>query len=455
MATIQELINKTKNIATGNYTDGPYGDPRVPTTGLFTPNYTKKPLDINTFDNKPTSINMTVAPSSMFAPKGSPENPYTREEVLTSRTKEPVVTTSIVPSVSPSNKTAQFGNYTYAVDAYGSPYGSPLSTTIYDTDSTTISDIARGVGYTFSESPEYREAEDFRNKLKDYYTEQFETSIDPSRIYQDTLSKYQGQIDAINNIYNDQINQARAEGAARLESRKFAQGRAGQIGSGTGEALINKVSDANREVENAINNERAAAISAIYAQIRNASAEDLAAKTKAKREGADALLAELNAAPERKKARINDVIAQLLTAGIDVNDMTPEELRSFTEGLGISEQEFIGSYDSAASAAEIASLKEQLEIDKTKAEISKLGGEEKQKALDRALDQRKIDLGWYNAQTSRLNAELKVKEDSLSKDELQREIRKQIATQDFKDLSKKQKVDYILSQGGDPADYGY
>ena len=30
-----------------------------------------------------------------------------------------------------------------------------------------------------------------------------------------------------------------------------------------------------------------------------------------------------------------------------------------------------------------------------------------------------------------------------------------LATQTFKNMKKQQKVDYILSQGGDPADFGY
>ena len=39
-------------------------------------------------------------------------------------------------------------------------------------------------------------------------------------------------------MYNDRLNETRKQGLARIESRQFAQGRTGQIGSKTGEEVL-------------------------------------------------------------------------------------------------------------------------------------------------------------------------------------------------------------------------
>lgn len=243
--------------------------------------------------------------------------------------------------------------------------------------------------------------------------------IDPNKIYQDKLKLYQEQINAIEKVYSDKLNQARIEGQGRIESRKFSQGRSGQIGSGTGEAGLNAVQSANTDIENSILNEKSAAISAIFSKVRSSAEEDAKAKTEAKKKGAEALLKFYDEAPAKRQARVSALVKQLLEN--NVTELSNEEIAKITDGLGITKEQLISEWESGAREREAKLKKEQqdedkrlLEQDKLEAEINNLVNkndfEASQKALDRALEEKKINVQWYNAQTSRINSEKNDKE---------------------------------------------
>jgi len=231
-------------------------------------------------------------------------------------------------------------------------YNKPVATTV----TTPPPDSAAGIqgSFNYVQSKEDKaEASAMADYLKILKTD-VSQSIDPNQIYQQNLSMFQGQIDAINKVYNDQLNKARIEGAGRLESRKFSQGRSGQVGSGTGEAGVNAVQAANRDIESSIDNERNSAIASIMAGVRNKSSADLAARTKAKKEGAEALLKFYDEAPARKAKKVNPVIAQLVSLGIDPEQMSDDEIEELTSGLGISKEEITSGYKAAVKASEKA-----------------------------------------------------------------------------------------------------
>lgn len=183
---------------------------------------------------------------------------------------------------------------------------------------------------------------------------------DPAELYKQNLANYQDQINAINSMYADQLNQARIQGQGRIESRQFAQGRAGQIGSGTGEAGINMVQDANTQVYNAIEAEKANAIASIYGKVRSDSAAMLAANTAARKAGAEATLKFLNEdKPAMKKKQVSSAVTALVSKGItDIKQFTPDELKSYLDGLGVSKDEFTA----ALSDANITQEKKKAEI---------------------------------------------------------------------------------------------
>jgi hypothetical protein len=203
--------------------------------------------------------------------------------------------------------------------------------------------------------------------------------LSPEQEYQNQLKNYQAQIDSINAMYADRINQARIQGQGRIESRQFAQGRSGQIGSGVGEAGVNAVQDANTQVENSIRAEQSAAIQDVYARVRKGADESLAAKTLAKQAGADKLLEYLNNVPGEKKKATSGAVAELLARGVDITNMTPEEIKSYTSGLGISEEQLSSEFKAQAkilkdeqAKKEQAQAKADADLAKTKADTEKI-----------------------------------------------------------------------------------
>lgn len=195
--------------------------------------------------------------------------------------------------------------------------------------------------------------------------------LSPEQEYQNQLKQYQAQIDSINSMYADRLNQARIQGQGRIESRQFAQGRSGQIGSGVGEAGVNAVQDANTEVTNSIQAEQANAISNVLAKVKSGADASLAAKTLAKQAGADKLLEYLNNVPGEKKKATSSAVAELLARGVDVKNMTPEEIKSYTSGLGVSEEQLKSEFATQSKILEADKAKKELESKKTNAAIAK------------------------------------------------------------------------------------
>lgn len=330
--------------------------------------------------------------------------------------------------------------------------------------------------------------------------------VDPAELYKQNLANYQEQINAINAMYADQLNQARIQGQGRIESRQFAQGRAGQIGSGTGEAGINMVQDANTQVYNAIEAEKANAIASIYGKVRSDAAAMLAANTAARKAGAEATLKFLNEdKPAMKKKQVNTAVTSLVSKGItDIKQFTPDELKSYLDGLGVSKDEFIAALSEAKTAqlkaaADLAKEKNQsLPASAQEYEYAKANGykgsytqyqneDANRKARAAGVTTPKVDKVYTIAKGDTLNsiaAKMGILPDALiavnpavnatglmpgqkinlptntsaptqTKYASEQEFLPMLASPAFKSMSEQQKKDYILSQGHNPATYGY
>lgn len=206
---------------------------------------------------------------------------------------------------------------------------------------------------------------------------------DPNTLYQNTLREYQSQIDAINNIYNDQLTNSRIVNAptykARLDQNRIGQVMGGLVASPIGEAQTNNIQTANEQEQAAaeaiINDQKARAISAIHGEIRKQSNDMLAANKLAKSKGADAMLEFYNVTkPAMKAKQVFSAVKALLANGINIKDLTPEELKSYTDGLGVAADELVSAYREEAGAmaqAEQANRKTEAEIAKTEAQTQK------------------------------------------------------------------------------------
>lgn len=192
---------------------------------------------------------------------------------------------------------------------------------------------------------------------------QADQSVNPDQIYQDQLRQFQEQINASNAVYNDMLNKARVEGQGRVESAQFAQGRYGQIGSGTGASQISSINQANAGVEQGIQAQRLAEIASILSQVRNTSKAELEAKTAAKRQGAEALVNYYTVeAPKFRANKAATLARALLAKGLDINTLSQQDLLE----SGLTLDELLSAY----RTEELSQAKIQAEVEKLKKEAA-------------------------------------------------------------------------------------
>lgn len=206
---------------------------------------------------------------------------------------------------------------------------------------------------------------------------------DPNTIYQNKLREYQSQIDAINNIYNDQLTNSRIVNAptykARLDQNRIGQVMGGLVASPMGAAQTTSIESANNQEQAAaealIQEKRAQELASIHGQIRSDSSAILAANKLAKTKGAEAMLEFYNVTkPAMKAKQVSTAVRSLISKGIDISTLTPEELNSYTSALGVTKDELMSAYageKSSFDSAQLDTKKAEADIAKTTAETNK------------------------------------------------------------------------------------
>jgi hypothetical protein len=192
---------------------------------------------------------------------------------------------------------------------------------------------------------------------------------DPNEVYQANLRRVQSEIDAQNALYNDMLNRSRIVNApgykARLAQNRIQQVQGGLVSSPMGEAQTTNIETANAQeqanAEALINERRDQALSDIRKEVRQSSAEEIKTRAEAKKAGTEAYLSEINARPERQVKRLSAAVKKLIESGETPDTMTPEEIKSFVDGLNVSEQSF--KTELAAQAKEKVAAKAKLEQD--------------------------------------------------------------------------------------------
>lgn len=326
------------------------------------------------FASRPQVVNNQVTPQSQYT--GTLPFTGTKAQVSTTTIKTPVDTFDYNADANGVVPTSIAG-ITKATTPTGTPIYDGVSSTpvgyrdAYGNMTTTatpgsVAALPQGTG------------SNYQAELDKYYAEQkaiANTPVDENALYTQELANRQAQIDAINAMYADRVNQARIKGQGRIESRQFAQGRAGQIGSGVGEAGINAQQDANTEEQNAIRNEQAVAINAIYEKVKSEAKDRAKEKTLAKSKSADEYVSFLKSSREEQKKAGAKAIASLLSSGVDIKDMTDEQKKTYKEQLGMNDAEFESEFATQRSSiakAEKESAKEAAEVEKIKAQTSEI-----------------------------------------------------------------------------------
>jgi hypothetical protein len=255
------------------------------------------------------------------------------------------------------------------------------------------------------------------DRYSQMYKTQADQNVDPNKIYRDQLKMYQAEIDAVNQIYSNQLASARQEGLGRLGSTTAASARSGTLGSDFGFTQQNEMQGYNRGIEQGIQAQQAAKIGEIMGLVRRGTADEINAKTQAKQAGAQNYLEYLKGASERRTTRTGALVEQLLASETDPNTVNWDDA---LKGTNLNKDEIMTLYKQAKQQQESAQAEAQrkadlderkvrvdeykAELDEYKADIQKaynegrLTNDEKEMELKNAV-------AWYNANTSRINAE--------------------------------------------------
>lgn len=208
--------------------------------------------------------------------------------------------------------------------------------------------------------------------LGDYYRREASQPIDQKKIYRDTLSQYQAQIDATNQIYQQQLNQAKLEGVGRLGSQRAISARSGTLGSDFGATQKENVVGYNRSIESAIQAEQNAKVAEIMGLARNQSSQEAAARRAAKEAGAENYLAYLAGRTERRQSALGSLAGSFLNQGLTPDDVDPTTLAQIAKQYGVSVDEIKASFFDAQKAAQSEAAANDLKTRKTEAEIAKI-----------------------------------------------------------------------------------
>ena len=215
-----------------------------------------------------------------------------------------------------------------------------------------------------------------------------QTTPDLNKIRQDTLARYQAEIDAINASYAQKKAAERIQGQGRLGSAGAIQARRGLLGSDFGAAQTEKVVEYNQDIQDTIEAERLAKISSIMSESSRFAQEEYNKKLEAKRLGAENYLKFIGESATRRQNNTAKMAAYLYQQG-NYDILTPAELKQIADNLGVSVEtlkavyaEYAGQAQAAQAKAQAAQAKAQaeaekeaLDMDKTRAEISNLKGQ--------------------------------------------------------------------------------
>lgn len=187
-----------------------------------------------------------------------------------------------------------------------------------------------------------------------------------SDIYSQRLQMYQGQIDSLNQLYNDRIASADNQQVADEGKQRAISFSRGIQNTPISDAQITQVRKNTDEIKGTINAQRSAEIGQLLGTARNNALQDAKDKETAKRAGAQDYIDYLKGASDRKKTNASAIISALAQKGVKVEDLSDAELKDLSDSLGFSPDGIKTLYE-----GEFAKLAKAVNPDTS---IQKIGG---------------------------------------------------------------------------------
>lgn len=184
------------------------------------------------------------------------------------------------------------------------------------------------------------------------FEEIYGPDINDDRVQRDVLRRFQSQIDATNQVYDQLLAEAKLEGQGRLGSQRAIAARGGILGSDFAGAQKKKVQDYNTDVYRGIGAERQAAIGAILGTVSSLAQQEIANKRAARQQGAENYLSYLANAGARKQNNINSVAAAMIAQGINPQELDGAQLADIASQVGATPADLITAYSANQATTE-------------------------------------------------------------------------------------------------------
>lgn len=174
--------------------------------------------------------------------------------------------------------------------------------------------------------------------------------VDSSAIRSRAIADVQDRINALNQVYDQQLSRVQQEGVGRTGETTALLAARGLAGSMRGGAIADLTRTQNRQLEAQVGAERNNAIQGILADANKAAMQEIQSKTEARLGGASALISFLKGSDERKQNYINSVAQNLVASGVDIESMSPEQIAQLTQAAqkaGVSFNNIVAAYQTA------------------------------------------------------------------------------------------------------------
>lgn len=181
-----------------------------------------------------------------------------------------------------------------------------------------------------------------------------ERAVDTNKIRTETLNQFSGQISAIENIYKDILNSRlkteEVSATDRAGQLRAAQNASGSLGSGRGArqgADLSRYNEGERgRIMQEVEAEKIDRINALMNQARQSSEAEIARQTEAKRLGGENYINYLTTQDSRRQQSVQNIIANMVSQGIDYNELTPDEIQELSTSLKVSPADLQRLYNS-------------------------------------------------------------------------------------------------------------
>lgn len=195
------------------------------------------------------------------------------------------------------------------------------------------------INNSYETDPDHLAAQEVNKKLL-----RGEDIVDTSAIRSKTLADFQDRINAINQVYAGKLAEAQQQGVGRVGQTTSVLANRGLAGSARGGAIAEGTLTQNRQIEDAINAEKSAAISAIYSDVNSTAQAEAERRRQAIEGGAKSYIDFIKNQETTKKENIGNVAGAFLAQGIDPSTMTPDELKGIADKLKVSTVDIISAY---------------------------------------------------------------------------------------------------------------